>query len=66
MVLPALASNLQRLAAVVPLQHGDHLGHHLALILQSGVDRQIDRYEDRKIDKNKIGRIVKEEKDVGK
>ena len=33
--VPALPCDRQGLAAVVPLQQGDHLGHHLALLLET-------------------------------
>ena len=33
--VPALTCDRQGLAAVVPLQQGDHLGHHLALLLET-------------------------------
>merc|ERR1719370_1453284 len=33
--VPALACNGQSFSTVVPLQQGDHLGHHLALFLQA-------------------------------
>ena len=33
--VPALTCNGQSLSAVVPLQQGDHLGHHLSLFLQT-------------------------------
>ena len=33
--VPAFACNSQSLSTVVPLQQGDHLGHHLALFLEA-------------------------------
>merc|ERR1719283_122426 len=33
--VPALTCDRQGLAAVVPLEQGDHLGHHLALLLET-------------------------------